>query len=191
MESLLVPRSDGQLLETGDGSVSTPCLLGHSLLYYMIGQLYLQKGMWKGEQLLPEYWTEFVREKTETSRGVYGAHFWQHGRNRSDSEESLKRCDEMYPSRLDPSREWIFNSFPKGSYFASGYEGQLVVVVPSANAVVVKLAASKELVVEGNTYFYDRKETIRKILFSVLNTYQRTPRDRRLDMHPDEEHHHH
>ena len=75
----------------------------------------------------------------------------------------------MYPSRLDPSRDWIYKGFPQGSYFASGFEGQLVVVVPQANAVIVKLAASKELVVEGNDFFYDRTETIRKITHSVLN----------------------
>lgn len=48
-----------------------------------IGQLYLQKGNWKGEQLLPESWIEEATQRHIHTDGEqsYGYHIWQSGHN--------------------------------------------------------------------------------------------------------------
>ena len=42
-----------------------------------LGQLYLQRGMWNGERLLPEEFVDFVRSPAPAwDEGEYGGLFW-------------------------------------------------------------------------------------------------------------------
>ena len=79
------------------------------------GLLYLQNGLWNGEQLLSEDWIEFVRTPAPAtaSRGnFYGGHWW-----------------------LVPDDR---NDVPKDAYATAGNRGQYVIVVPSHNLVIVR-----------------------------------------------------
>ena len=75
------------------------------------GLLYLRDGVWDGERLLPEGWVDFGRtiESVDPVDGPYGAHWWG------------VAGDEV------------------GSFRASGYEGQAIVICPSYDLVVVRL----------------------------------------------------
>ncbi|SEO45540.1 serine hydrolase domain-containing protein [Aquisalimonas asiatica] len=89
------------------------------------GQLYLQDGKWNGERLLPEDWVAFTREPApDADKGGYGAHFWL---NRGDPDTGERPWPEL----------------PADTYAASGYQGQEVVIVPSADLVVVRLGLSR------------------------------------------------
>ena len=89
------------------------------------GLLYLQDGQWQSEQLLPEGWVDFAREPApHAPDGGYGAHFWL---NRGDPDTG--------------ERPWP--ALPPDTYAASGYQGQEVVIVPSADLVVVRLGVSR------------------------------------------------
>lgn len=81
-----------------------------------LGLLYLNDGVWEGERLLPEGWTDYVATPPPAqpgrSDGVgYGAQFWLFG-----EEQGL----------------------PEGTYAAMGNRGQYVVIVPTRNIVVVR-----------------------------------------------------
>lgn len=78
------------------------------------GQLYLQNGNWNGQQILPPDWSSFVAEVAEGSQGRYGAHFWLN-------------ADGHMPD------------VPKDAYFADGFMGQRVMIIPSESLVVVRL----------------------------------------------------
>lgn len=81
-----------------------------------LGQLYLQKGMWKGQQLVPAAWVEISTGKhVDSVEGTYGYGFqiWQENR--------------------------------PGSYEFNGMLGQNVVVYPDMNMVIVTCAGSDEL----------------------------------------------
>lgn len=77
------------------------------------GMLYLRDGIWNGRRLLPEGWVDRARTPTSVDAEVpgraYGEHWWMN---------------------LDD---------PAGTFWANGYEGQFIAVVPSADAVVVRL----------------------------------------------------
>jgi CubicO group peptidase (beta-lactamase class C family) len=77
------------------------------------GQLYLQDGVWEGERLLPSGWVvhgrRFRHVDEETGSG-YGAHWWT-----------------------------LAGDNPHGVFWASGFEGQRVLVAPSLDLVVVRL----------------------------------------------------
>ncbi len=91
-----------------------------------VGQFALQKGEWRGEQLLPRGW--MARSTTavdvESEEKGYGAGWWV---NR-DRDGSL----------VEPS-------LPADAYFAEGHDGQWIIVVPSEQLVVVRLGFSPEV----------------------------------------------
>lgn len=79
-----------------------------------LGLLYLNDGVWQGERLLPEGWTDYVRRPSgpQPARGPgYGATFWLFG----------------------PAQ-----GLPEGSYAMQGNRGQYVMIVPARNMVVVR-----------------------------------------------------
>ncbi|WBU88972.1 serine hydrolase domain-containing protein [Cellulophaga omnivescoria] len=77
------------------------------------GLLYLHKGNWNGERIFDANWVDYVSKPTIHSNGTYGAHFWLNAEGR-------------------------FPDVPKDMYYASGYQGQYVFVIPSKNLVVVR-----------------------------------------------------
>ncbi len=91
------------------------------------GQLYLQDGVWEGRRLLPQGWAAYSGTATPTAaRGEYGAQFWTNAGRRDDVAD-----------RPDPG-------VPPDAFKASGYQGQLVYVVPSRSAVIVRLGMTHD-----------------------------------------------
>jgi CubicO group peptidase (beta-lactamase class C family) len=86
------------------------------------GELHLRDGVWRGERVLPEGWVRYVTTPTPAAPdGRYGAHWWLNA-GRPDAPER---------------RPWP--QLPPDSYAARGHSGQWVLVVPSAELVVVRL----------------------------------------------------
>ena len=85
-----------------------------------LGQLYLNDGMWNGEQLLAEGWREYVSEPSgpqpEGTQWGYGAGWWTFRRPEGNA----------------------FEGIPDDAFAARGNRGQYVVVVPSRNVVIVR-----------------------------------------------------
>ncbi|MBC7525420.1 MAG: serine hydrolase [Flavobacterium sp.] len=78
------------------------------------GQLYLNKGKWNGEQIFDETWAKYVATPTNTSNGNYGAQFW-----------------------LNAGKK--FPDTPKDMYYASGFQGQMIAILPTQNLVIVRI----------------------------------------------------
>ncbi len=91
---------------------------GGSRDWARLGLLYLQKGMWQGQRILPANWDEFVSTPApgDPSRG-YGGLFW------------LNRGGAM-------------RRVPDDAYWAAGYMGQYTMVIPSRELVVVRQGPS-------------------------------------------------
>jgi CubicO group peptidase (beta-lactamase class C family) len=81
------------------------------------GLLYLNRGNWNGEQIFAAQWTDYVAQPTPTSRGTYGAQFWLNA-------------------------EGKFKDLPRNMFYADGYQGQFVFVIPDKDLVVVRMALS-------------------------------------------------
>ena len=93
-----------------------------ALDYARYGLFYLQDGVWKGNRLLPEGWVR----KTSTPAPAnhlknYGYQFWLNGLNKKDT--SIRD----YPS------------VPSDMYYADGYGGQRIFIIPSRDLVIVRL----------------------------------------------------
>ena len=86
------------------------------------GQLYLDDGLWNGRRLLPEGWVEYSATPVAiATEQPYGASWWLNA---------------------GPDGRLRFPAVPADAFWAQGNEGQQVVVVPSAELVIVRLGLS-------------------------------------------------
>lgn len=83
------------------------------------GLLYLRKGNWNGEQIFDESWAKYVATPTNGSNGQYGGHFWLNAGGK-------------YPDA------------PRDLYYCSGYQGQMVFIIPSLDLVIVRMGLKEE-----------------------------------------------
>lgn len=86
-----------------------------------LGNLYLQKGVWNGERILPKSFVEFVSTLAPAwkadGRPIYGGFFWLNG-------------DGGFP-------------VPKEAFYMAGAGGQTTMIIPSHDLVVVRLGHYK------------------------------------------------
>lgn len=86
------------------------------------GLLYYNNGIWNGEQLLPENWVkESIQPAPANKQKRYGYQLWLNG---SDDK--------------DPSKHW-FPDAPADMFFADGFGGQNVFIIPSKKLIVARL----------------------------------------------------
>ncbi|MBC7606753.1 MAG: serine hydrolase [Burkholderiales bacterium] len=83
------------------------------------GLLYLHKGNWNGAQILDESWVDYSATPTNTSHGNYGAHFWLNAGGK-------------------------FPNVPRDFYYCSGFQGQMIAIIPSLNLVIVRLGLKED-----------------------------------------------
>lgn len=81
------------------------------------GLLYLHNGNWNGEQLFTKDWVNYVTTPTPTSNGSYGAQFWLNAGGQ-------------------------FSDVPKNMYYADGYQGQRIYILPDQKMVIVRFGLS-------------------------------------------------
>lgn len=111
---------------------ATGTYVGSSFLYATardwarFGLLYLRDGVWDGARILPEGWVEYSRTPTPTGTGDYAAHFWANA------------ADPNLPG------ERRLPHVPADAYQASGFQGQAVLIVPSRDAVIVRLGMTHD-----------------------------------------------
>ncbi len=108
--------------------------LGSALVYATaqdfarFGLLYLRDGVWEGSRILPEGWVDFARTPAPGSdANIYGAGFW------------------VAPADGQPRPAYGSAILaPRDSFQAQGFEGQLTVIVPSKDLVLVRLGYMRE-----------------------------------------------
>jgi len=99
--------------------------IGSSYLYATprdfarFGQLYLQNGKWNGEQILPKDWVNYTGQAAPNSEGEYGSH-WSLNLNQS-----------------------VLPGLPEDVIHLGGNDGQMIVVIPSKNAVIVRFGVTR------------------------------------------------
>ncbi|WP_299064505.1 serine hydrolase [uncultured Polaribacter sp.] len=81
------------------------------------GLLYLKNGNWNGEELFTKDWVDYATTPTPTSNGIYGAQFWL-------------------------NTNGGYKDVPKNMYYADGYQGQRVYVLPDEELVIVRFGLS-------------------------------------------------
>jgi CubicO group peptidase (beta-lactamase class C family) len=108
------------------------------------GLLYLRDGVWNGRRILPEGWVAYsTRPAPAAPLGRYGAQWWLNAGEAADSTR----------------RPWP--DLPSDIFWASGFHGQYVVVIPSRDLVVVRLGVTAD----------DRAFSLRRMLHLVMAAF--------------------
>ncbi len=81
------------------------------------GMLYLNRGIFNGDTILPPEWVDYTIREAPHSNGTYGAQWWLN---------KNKKLPDV----------------PEDTYFCDGFQGQRVFVIPSKKLVVVRLGWS-------------------------------------------------
>ena len=86
------------------------------------GLLYYNDGVWNGNRILPEGWVKSSSTSSSADkRKHYGYQFWLNGFDKKD-----------------PAKRW-YPDVPADMFFADGYGGQEVYIIPSKKLVAVRL----------------------------------------------------
>jgi CubicO group peptidase (beta-lactamase class C family) len=89
--------------------------------YARFGYLYLRGGVWDGTAVLPPGWVDYTRTPAHAANnGVYGANFWL---NLTPASDQFK----------------ILPGGPESAFAANGNDGQVILIVPTHDLVVVRL----------------------------------------------------
>jgi CubicO group peptidase (beta-lactamase class C family) len=104
------------------------------------GLLYLRGGVWEGRQLLSADWVGTARTPTAASNGYYGALFWLNAIDRATGKPA------------------VTPHLPTDTFFARGFGGQLITIIPSRDAVIVM----------SNLAYANDVEPIAKLLGDVV-----------------------
>ncbi|HLK30437.1 MAG TPA: serine hydrolase [Puia sp.] len=85
------------------------------------GLLYYNNGKWGNEQILPEDWVkETIQSSDADKRKHYGLQFWLNGYDKNN-----------------PAKRW-YPDAPADMYFADGFGGQDIYIIPSRKLVVAR-----------------------------------------------------
>lgn len=117
------------LIEADEAGVPVGSSYGYATArdWARFGQLFLDRGAAGGKQILSPDWVEFVRTPTPAApRPLYGGQFWL---NRGDESGARKR---------------MWTEVPADTFMALGHNEQIVAVIPSLDAVVVRLGWTPE-----------------------------------------------
>ncbi len=99
------------------------------------GKLFINDGISPtGERILPEDWVKFSYTPVDDKRCYYGAHWWLNAGS----------CN--------------FNDCPKDLFYASGYQGQFIYIIPSEDIVIVRLGLTKN---------FDQNKFISEVIKSI------------------------
>jgi len=137
------------------------CLNATAIDLAKFGRLYLMKGNWNGNQIIPQAWVERSVTPTPPNRG-YQYNWYSINRPRyfADSlEAQLNRKPKEFirSSVRYPGKYFIRRRGP--AYAASGLLGQYIYVEPTKNLVIVRLGNKK-----GNISWWQVFEGISEVL---------------------------
>ena len=91
------------------------------------GLLYLNDGVFNGQQILPVGWVkQSVAPSSAAEQGQYGFQWW------------LNTGEKDHPENR------LFPLLPEDLFFADGFEGQNLFIIPSKKLVVVRLGLTRK-----------------------------------------------
>ncbi len=118
--------------------VGSSYLLASARDWAKFGTLYLNDGIWRGQRILPKGWVKYTTDPvTMAPQRQYGAHFW------------------LNAGEIDNPADRPFPDVPTDCYFAQGFNGQNVFIIPSRQLVIVRLGVTSRGNFDQNRFLSD------------------------------------
>lgn len=119
------------------------CLNACARDYAKFGRLFLNKGNWNGQQIVPENWVKNSTTVDQSTKNFYYSYQWWHNpewTKLSDTSNVIKSDSshiESYTAKNGKKSRYLMK--PGKDFFADGYLGQFIYVYPSKNIIIVRL----------------------------------------------------
>ncbi len=137
------------------------CLNATAIDYAKFGKLFLDKGRWEGEQIVPEYWVDRSGTPTSPHKGYqynwYSVRRPKYFNDSSSAVQNKQPKQRIYKSERFPDKYYIRNYGP--AYVASGLLGQFIYIEPEKNLIIVRLGKRK-----GKIAWFQLMENVADIL---------------------------
>jgi CubicO group peptidase (beta-lactamase class C family) len=111
--------------------------------YAKFGSLYINKGNWQGQQIIPESWVAAVSStNTLVANGFYKNQWWMYRKFKQFNDpiaaesERLKTNGSIFKSE---NQQYVVVPAKMKAYIAKGILGQYIYVNPETNVVIVRL----------------------------------------------------
>lgn len=118
--------------------VGSSYLLATARDWAKFGALYLNDGCWQEQRILPEGWVAYTTTPVPSApQRQYGAHFWLNAGEANDPTERP------------------FPDAPTDTYFAQGFDGQNIFIIPSRQLVIVRLGVTTQGNFDQNQFISD------------------------------------
>jgi CubicO group peptidase (beta-lactamase class C family) len=122
--------------------------------YLKIGQLIVNRGMWNGQQIIPQKYFELMNRVAD---GVHKK--VQKGNDETKAYSAHVTTNLPIEGRDLPS---TYNDLPLDSLILYGHQGQIIAASPSQNVVILKLAMDKKTLSDINFYAAVKKLILAK-----------------------------
>ena len=123
-----------------------------------MGELFMNKGRYKGLQIMSEDFVNFVTSAHPRAGGYYGGHLWLNPA-RSHEKNEIDLLHENHPIR---KRSWLKDILPSDMFYMSGHDGQNVFIIPSMKVVITRLG-----------FTHDSDPYTRSLLTSLMSCVKR------------------
>jgi CubicO group peptidase (beta-lactamase class C family) len=118
------------------------CLNATARDFAKFGSLYLHKGNWQGQQILPEAWVTASSPDSLVSNGFYKNQWWMYRRfaRFDDSLSAETECKKVHGSVFkSEKKQYVVVPAKMKAFIAKGILGQYIYVNPETNVVIVRL----------------------------------------------------
>ncbi|NRB64123.1 MAG: serine hydrolase [Saprospiraceae bacterium] len=112
-------------------------LNGKAIDFAKFGRLYLNKGQWEGQQIVPAYWVDRSSEVGEGS-DYYGYRYqWWRPQNYQKYKDNVT-YNQPFRIINDEEGQPNYVAKPNDYYTASGHLGQYIAIVPQHNMLIIR-----------------------------------------------------
>ena len=117
------------------------CINARARDFAKFGRLFLNKGRWEGEQIIPLEW---VKRSTQVYNDknymIYGYQWWKTN-DIVEVAEDFERPETPHILLKRDGKKYL--ATPSGDFYARGYAGQYIYVYPQKNIIIVRLGAKR------------------------------------------------
>ena len=119
------------------------CINARTIDFAKFGRLYLQKGQWNGQQLVPRQWVETSAYDFSDRNDFLYTNQWWHSRLYYTLADTAKITSDFKIAYYKGHKDKPYVIAPAQDFFAQGHLGQFIYVYPKSNIVIVRLGKNE------------------------------------------------
>lgn len=129
--------------EKGNMEKAFCCINARALDFAKFGRLYLNKGSWNNQQIVPRSWVETSAYDFSDRNDFMYTNQWWHSRLSYRLKDTLKIKTAYHIENLSGKKQESYAVGPAEDFYAQGHLGQFIYVHPKSNIIIVRLGKNE------------------------------------------------